>query len=274
MLPGIAPGAQATRNQTLITALRNAKLQAMPKLCIDAADIKSYPGSGQVLTDVSASGLTFNFGATTGISTDDPAFNGTAGKLDANEFFSFDGGDYFKLGSANPSWVDNLHKDNALSSGVFWINPAVNNVSQALFGTNDFTNAQVGFAFALAAAGTMALYICRANGSVGLNATAQAYAASAWQMVSYSHNEGGGAGASWFGVNSAYTNFNGAVTSPSAAAATYPLDIGSPGNGGVSFGGKLSNGSRIGCGAIWEGVALTQAEITAIFNATRRRFGV
>jgi hypothetical protein len=64
------------------------------QLYLDAGDPRSYPGSGQVWTDLSPNGYTVWLGTTSGVDTTDPTFN--AGPPAA---FDHDGGDYFQFSS-------------------------------------------------------------------------------------------------------------------------------------------------------------------------------
>lgn len=80
-----------------------------------------YPGSGQTLATLDKDGAAltaydFYLGATSSASTDDPTFNGTAG--DSAAYFSFDGGDKFKM-QVNPptTFLQELGKN----TQDFWI---------------------------------------------------------------------------------------------------------------------------------------------------------
>lgn len=83
---------------------------------LDATQIGSYPGSGQVWNNLIAtpadgsaqSAYNFNLGATASASTDDPTFVGTAGAPSA--YFGLDGGDYFELSTGNTTFTKSLHK--------------------------------------------------------------------------------------------------------------------------------------------------------------------
>ncbi|MER9496287.1 hypothetical protein NKI86_31480 [Mesorhizobium sp. M0320] len=89
-----------------------------------------------------------------------------------------------------------------------------------------------------------------------------AFTRSVWGMYSFSINENGGATASFMGINSSYSTFNAAVTSPGASNASYTPELMAGGNA-VSIAGS---GARMGVLAIWEGAALSQAGIIAISN--------
>ena len=69
------------------------------KLCLDAGDINSYSGSGQKWLDRSGLGHDFFLGVDGSANTDDPTFNGSPGNASSNEYFSVDGGDFFRYDS-------------------------------------------------------------------------------------------------------------------------------------------------------------------------------
>ena len=82
----------------------------------DATISDSYSGTGQTWANIettpadgsSQTDYDLYRGATSGASTDDPTFNGTAGNEAA--YWSFDGGDAFKKQAANTAFLSNLHK--------------------------------------------------------------------------------------------------------------------------------------------------------------------
>lgn len=97
--------------QTLRQILTQLGLTTSLNLCLDAGDLNSYPGSGQTWSDVSGSGNHYYLGSGSGSDAADPTFNGTAGGLSQNEYFSHDGGDYFSPVAAT-TFDDNWHKNN------------------------------------------------------------------------------------------------------------------------------------------------------------------
>ena len=89
------------------------------KLVLDAGDVSSY-SSGQSWLDLSGNGYDFYLGDTSSSESSDPTFNGTPGNLSTSEYFAFDGGDYFIYDSANETWMQNIHKDNAKFTICIW----------------------------------------------------------------------------------------------------------------------------------------------------------
>jgi len=79
----------------------------------------------------------FFLGVDVNSSTDDPSFNGSAGSAAA--FWSFDGGDWFNLENALPTFLKNLHK--TTSGEDFWYVATFNRSdtswqNRGLFGSN------------------------------------------------------------------------------------------------------------------------------------------
>lgn len=111
----------------IITIINKLGLRDSLQLCLDAGDDASYSGSGQTWSDRSGNGTDFLRGATSSSEASDPTFNGTAGRNTINEYWSFDGADYFTLSGANPTWVNDFQKNNAVSTFVsmVYINTSV-----------------------------------------------------------------------------------------------------------------------------------------------------
>ncbi|MER8567622.1 hypothetical protein NKH85_17090 [Mesorhizobium sp. M0924] len=239
------------------------------KLILDAGDKASYSGSGQVWSDISGQGNNFNLGASNAANTDDPTFSGSPGIRGSN-YFSSDGGDFFRMAVATPAWMQNLHKDGALATYLMW-GYAPTTGALVAFGDGSTTFANIGVLVGLGSGGSMTYLVNRANaGAAGILATGPAFTRNVWGLYSFSINENGGATASFMGINNSYSTFDAAVTSPSASNASFTPEVMAGGNG-VSIAG---NGSRVGSIALWEGVALSQANVTDIFNYTRGRYGV
>lgn len=92
---------------------------------IDSTIYDTYSGSGQNVNNINPSpnsgtsqaSYDLYRGADGTSTTDDPTFSGTAG--DSGAKFTLDGGDYFKLQGANPSFVDNWHDSTAAQDWTF-----------------------------------------------------------------------------------------------------------------------------------------------------------
>ena len=108
-----------------LTLLQILTLQGLTSgllFALDAGDIASYGGSGQVWSDTSGAANHFNRGLSSSSESSDPTFNGTAGGLSENEYFSCDGGDYFSLASG--TFDDGWSKNNGVFTMGAVIRPA------------------------------------------------------------------------------------------------------------------------------------------------------
>ena len=192
--------------------------------------------------------------------------NGTPGKLSASEYFSGDGGDFFTYGAANPTWVQNMHKDNAIYSGAFWFYPAT--LGGAIFGTLGSTVGNTGVRYGFDATGSATWYTLNAGTAARQQAMTNLITANAWNFVGFSINEATGAGGMIVNTNGNVETYSSTFSSPAAGNASFTLNLMAGGNSLI----PLANGSRFGCCAMWQSRALTSAEITSIYSATRKRF--
>lgn len=270
MIPGIY-GFEAVKSEDgLIDVIGRLGLSTNLKLCLDAGDANSYT-TGQVWTDLSGTGTNVSRGGTTSAAGDDPTFNGTAGVKSAGEYFSFDGGDYFEV-VTQPGWVSAMHQDNAKYTLLYWIRPVVTNATHPWFTTVTASVGEPGIDFRCRSSGVLNIFVSNVDPDIGdqpLNRDGPAYAANAWQMMFVSVDEAAGGTASFIGINTTVTAFNGTYNVPSAGAALHDLRIGANHTSSIA-----PNGTRIGMCAAWQGTALTQAQVSSIFGATRHRYGV
>lgn len=260
------PPPGANNSLRLDRVVKRLRLASGCKLILDAADARSY-ASGQSWLDRSGGGYDFYLGATGSSEGSDPAFTGTPGTLGA--YWAFDGGDWFAYDSANETWMNNLHKSGAKCTFLFWLYIPDLTANNGLFSTRANTNNQIGVSLHLTSAELLVVQVSNNPSSVMTATSAGAVPQGAWALVAISVDEAAGAGGSHFFINGSSETFNGAYTSPSSSAATSVLSLMSR-NGFNPF----QNGSRIAAVAAWEGVALTAAQLTALYQATRRRFGV
>lgn len=257
----------------LSTILAGLGLTTNLKLCLDAGDAASY-SSGQSWLDLSGGGYDFFRGTTSGSDGSDPTFNGSAGGLSSAEYWSFDGGDYFTYDTSNETWMDNLHKDNAIASWVAWVYLGGTGTSRSIFGTSGNLTAGNGFNVYLRSGNTYRCLVQAGGLVMSADTTATPGTPSgAWTFFCGALNEATGASGCdlGFGTTSVtYETFTSTYTSPASTAAAQTLQIGATGNGNA----PLPSGSRMAEIAIWEGTRLTQANMTAIHAATKGRFGL
>lgn len=259
---------------TLQNVLSSLGLTTNLKLSLDAGDAASYT-SGQKWLDRSGNGHDFFRGADVTETTDDPTFNGTVGSPGSSTYFSLDGGDFFRYDTTNEAWMENLHKDNAIFTIVcFYYQPGGGGEIEIL-GTHGGSAADIGIG--LESQATVNLSIGDGSGAFALDVTGDtAVADDAWHMVGVSLNEATGAGGGFLYLDGAYNQvsasdtFNSAYATPSSSNADFTMELGTEGNGAT----PSSSGSRLACIAIWEGTALSKANMDAIWVAMRGRFGL
>ena len=262
------------RGTKAIDVVRGLGLTNGLKLVLDAGDPLSYSHhvAGQVWLDRSGNGYDFNRGATAVDTTPDPTF-ATAGALGRNSYWSFDGGDYFTYDSANEQWMKNMHADNALLTCVFWFFSAAA-TTRALWGNNGGAGTTgTGTHFGVADTNELFFRAVNATASVlSIFGPATVRPVTTWNCVGVSVNEAAGAGGSQWFVNGVSTAFDATYSSPalSSTDSSRIFQIGARGNASA----PMSASDRISMALFWEGVALTGQQMSKVFEATRRRFGV
>lgn len=275
MVSFLCPSPHYVVPTTMIDVIRHLGLTSGLKLCLDAGDVSSYSGSGQIWNDLSGGNYFFTRGANTNASSDDPTFNGVAGRQSASEYWSFDGGDAFFYNTTNPGWIENLHKDNAIWSLATWFYYVAGgaNTFSPIFLTAD-SGADVGFLFAVDHDNNLSFFIVNNGVNItspfALTASFNAVVTqNAWNFLAWSYTESTGA------VNARVNGETGggtigSYTSPSSGSATLTARIGLA----SSAVGKFPSGARLNSLAMWEGAAITADQKTALYNATKAKFGL
>ena len=255
-------------NRTLIDTIRNLGLADNLKLCLDAGDVVSY-ASGQSWLDRSGNGHDFFLGADGSATATDPTFNGIAGNKSSNEYFSFDGGDYFTYDTTNETWMENIHKDNAIFTICAWVYFAAAGDTGTIFGDRGAAAGNTGFIFRKAVGDVLAFNVQNAGAAV-LALSTVGTVPTGWTFAAISFNEATGANGASLIVNTTEELFTSTYSSPSAGAASFTMQIAAGGN----VAGVFVNNARLGGLMAWEGTALTMAQIMTIYQATRGRYGV
>lgn len=229
--------------------------------CFDFGSADCYPGSGQVIYDLTANDIDFHVGTTSGVTTTDPAFNGTAGTLSSAEFFLFDGGDVLQAQS-QPAFIQAYHKNNALVTICAVMRKGGASTTDRGAGTMGGGSGATGFMWLPANADeTM-------NWGVK-NGTSNVISASSSDTVSASPNDifvatavneaDGSGGLSFHMVEDTEEAFDSTYSSPSTGSAGETLNIGGNGGGADPVGAD----TRIYGIAFWS-AALTAANVDAI----------
>lgn len=260
-------------NQSLYQIISNLGLTTNLKLCLDAGDSASYNPSVQTAKwlDTSGNGYDFYRGTSTAGDAAEPTFNGAAGGLSSNEYWSFDGSDYFKYDTTNETWMNTLHNNGAVCSMVCVWAPGSMAVTQNLFGTAYAASFVSGINFAVTSANAVVYFIRNslAGGTTTTVKTSSGHTAGAWAIECVSIDENGGAGGSSYTINGTSGTYDG---NNASANGNTPggFHIGTGGNAGDSW---LSSGSKLACFAMWD-VELTPTQLSDIYNAIKGRFGL
>lgn len=294
---GYVPG-DCGKSKTLIQAITAAGKTSGLKLCLDAGDADSYPGSGETFFDVSGNNDDAWLGDD-GDGSNNPTFNpeGAAGGRSCREYFTLGGAGYFQLKSGLPAWANTLHKDAvhlALFAGFYM--PETPG-SMNLCSTTSGTSADVGFGFEVVdtgAVGTVWVMGAHGGSSVPFGAEAPALVIpGAWNFVGAYIDEANTNGFMWTNGTaltdkvthgSTVTNYSpdepdfngeGNYQSPSASSATGPFVIGARSIGGASPSAPSvfsAAGSRLSTFAAWTGAAIAAADFDAIYNEIKKRY--
>ena len=280
MLPGLtigaaigAPGPGATMREVIHSLGFTTGLS----LVLDPGDNASYDGSSQTWTDLSGGGADFCRGSTTSSQATDPTFNGVSGGRSSSEYFSNDGGDFFTIISANPSWVEAMHKSGGTWTVAEWVR--VGTLSDSNFwgwmGDGQLTGQPttgiilgVGVANGgLSANDQLFAQVNNASVSAWRKTSTARVTASSWNFVAVSVNLS--SGATVMQINGTSESSTVAVGSLAAGSATAKLNIGAIGSGEFPD----TSGTRYGQIAMWS-TALSTTQLAALFQATRGKYGV
>ena len=258
---------------TLWDAITAAGLTTNVRVCVDAGDSASYGGTGQTYTDRSGT-QNFFLGATSSAEGSDPTFNGTAGGLSANEYFSFDGGDYFRIEGGNPAWVQTLHQEAASFSAIAIIQQTAGQNAR-MWGTDRGDGNSHGASFDVSSDVVILGVDAGFNPSPFIVSSDAEIVFGRPTFLAVSIDENGG-NVSFLYENGLHKQVSGADTfdasysSPSASNADGTFELGS--RGSANF--PATSGVRHFAHAIWTGQALTKAQIDDIYFQVRERWGL
>lgn len=235
------------------------------KLCLDAGDATSYT-SGQTWSDISGGGNHFYRGGGSGTESSDPPFNGLVGTQAPSPYWSFNDNQWFTLVAAsNPTWLINLHKNNAIYSGFAWLYMA-SAARHGILSTAGSQVANTGFSFLVDENQKNHIFATNGSGSYTSIAGAITVPLNQWVYCGVSVNEGTGSGI--FQMNDQQETFNSTYTSPSTGNPSFKAQVAASGANDYTF----NSGSRLAMVNFWEGTALTASNLDSLYQATRRRF--
>lgn len=261
----------ATGNQTLYQIINGLGLTANLKLCLDAGDSASYNSSVQTAKwlDTSGGGYDFFRGTSTSGDAAEPTFNGTAGGLSSSEYFSFDGADYCLYDTTTETWMNNLHKDGVLCTFFVVYYSIASGVAERIFATRP--TGAAGTTFIKDASNKAQINSFNTTTSVLSVSSTNTISSNAWNIMSISLNEPNATNNIFMKINSnSVETLSGAYSSPTATNVTGTPAIGSLANGTS----PIASGARIACLAVWEGTALTSANLDSLHNSIKGRFGL
>lgn len=247
------------------TVISRLGLDTGLKLVLDAGDIASAASSTpDKWLDTSGNGYDFFRGAVTGADGADPTFNGTPGSLSTGEYWSSDGGDNFTYDTTNETWMQNLHKDNAKLTITAWVWMANAGASNnCICGSNGGAGGVgVGINFLTNSTNTFLMRVL--NSSSVLQVGTMTATMGQWNFCAVSLDEAVGANGGFLYLNGTPELFTSTYVGPSAGNASFTMQIGDRGNSNS----PMPNTARIAFISMWEGVALTQAQVASIYNAT------
>jgi hypothetical protein len=263
----------------LIDAISSLSLTSSLQLCLDAGDASSYT-SGQTWSDVSGNSNHFYRGSGSGSESNDPTFNGVAGRQSSSEYFSSDGNDAF-WNTAKHSFPANWHKDGATYTVAGWIYIASGSTEPLFIVCNFYGNNQVG-TNALVDPGTGKVGVQMSRGGAQpiqvFSSSASGYVPTGqWVFVAASFAEG--TGTSFVCLNSTqHLMSSDSYVSPSSSAPNFGMAIWStPNSTGTGVDTDTNylpdNGSRIAELSVWNR-ALSQSEVDSLYNARKGKFGL
>jgi hypothetical protein len=264
-----AANADAGGNQSLFQIINGLGLTTNLKLCLDAGDSASYDPALQTVRWLDTSGLGYDFfrGATGSSEATDPTFNGSAGGLSSNEYWAFDGGDYFTYDTTNETWMNNLHKDSASYTLFFIFDYVTSATGQAFFSTRG-TNQ--GINFRNSPSDNVAVDVFNDSSATNLTYTSTFTTTSGWNIAAVTINESAGTGVMMLnGSTETFTSTYTGTISTSNVSNTVKIATRA-----TAAALTAVNGSKIACFAAWEGVALTSTNLTDIYNGIKGRFGL
>jgi hypothetical protein len=270
MLPGMMNPMVGAGSAGWYSSINQQGLGSGLKLCLDAADVASYSGSGQTWSD--QSGLAFDWYRGTGSGADaaDPTFVGTAGSQAVGTYFGVNGSQWFSPVSAIPAWLKNIQKANAKFTFAGWIYvPTL--TTGSIFGNGTGVIPLYGFQVFMNSGGHLE-FDCTNSGGGPSSAidivTTATFNTSTWNFFMVSVDAAATTG--FLQINGTQEAKTTTYSSPSTNDPTYATAIMAGGQNNF----PMPNNSRVAALAGWDQLSFTTAQGLALFNATRSRFGV
>lgn len=186
------------------------------RFLLDAADKRCTSTSGQWV-NLGSETQTIYKGTSTGGDAAEPTFNGTSDGKSANEYFSFDGGDYFRFSSTN-TWMQTWHKANAQYSIVFLFYGTGSATLATFLSTKNtaITANGIGVSMYTGLSGeNIIIFTSNGSGVVNTTASTATCTANSWNFIGVSMNFA--ANAQIIQINNSVETFSGSMTSPTSS---------------------------------------------------------
>lgn len=255
------------QDASLAGALGRLGLTSGLLVCLDAGDIRSYGGSGQVWSNLAPNaGTDFFLGTTGSVDAGDPVFNGTAGALSDAEYFELDFGDKF-IESAAGWGADEFVKDGyayTVAAVIFVPAPRARTLNVLTVGTGPpYTR------FGITTSDQLTFFVdpSSAAGSVNqFSGTGVTIAGGSWNFVAMTAVDVN-ANDSLFQANGSSISVNCNNPQGNTAPAAGPAVIGAFANGLQ----EVEDGTRFGAVLVWDR-ALSQSELTSLYGEIKSRW--
>jgi hypothetical protein len=268
MVAFMVPASPYVIPTTMIDVIKHLGYQTNLQFVVDAGDAASYAGSGDTVSDVSGSAFHWQVGSAAGADANDPTYVGVAGRQSSGEYFRSVSFDDELYAAARSTFTDSLHQNNAVFTYVAWVrmaqHDAVNGASFFRTGAAAATRGVllgdgiVGNDLALGVYTSAAAVVADIQTGLTLPTTS-------WMFVALALDEAAGTWRARVNGNVA----SGAVTysSPEAGASGIVPRIGSTND---QAGGYSGDNNSV---AMWSRM-LSAAELTALYTATKTKFGL
>jgi len=240
---------------SLLAIVQRLGLDANLKLCLDAGDIVSYPGSGQQWIDRSSAANNFYLGSSGSASGDDPTFNGTAGALSPSEYFLLNGSQDFRS-TADLTWADDWTQTNAKYTMAFFFQTV--DIGGAPRALGQFAS------MVPLVLNTELIYHADAGGSMGFS-SAGAITPDLPALAIISGDEAGGASASFISVNGVVTTGDSVMAGGSYPGSSSVYSVGGNQGGGQ----RMPNNTRYWGVLAWDGTNLNTTQAGQLYSAIK-----
>lgn len=240
------------------------------EMVFDVGHAASYPGSGQTYTN-QAGAEHLNVGATSSSEASDPTFSGAAGSCANTTYWTFDGGDYFRLATTNPTYIQNMHKNNAIwSVAIPFFAPTTITTGLPFFGDAAGSTSKIGLSSSVLPTRQIRLDVNKgtAGSSTLLHDSTITTTANSNNFVGTSIDEAAGTGTTF--INGTSESFTSTYTSPSASNATHTFEVHNLGNAAFA----VESGTRSYGFMLWGGRKLSVAEYKVLFFVIRSRLRI